>query len=846
MSVVQGSKFYRRLGMLPDKNGDYHEDVYMKIRISIFILCLVLALCITSIAESKTDVNPSQKTNLSINGLSIKDLLVANHVNYTDLSPTDIADAMDVSRYNSTDLNETDLCDLINLKQTDTDYLAMKFEPEVILLEQEAEKKLNRTVLPPELRSLPPQEFSLLDHFIYVPSEWDQTGHCKDHCGNCWSWASTGALELDMAYKKDIKDRLSVQYFVSNYHNGTGIFACCGGSPAWFAEFYTNKKMAIPWSNANASFLDGCSHCGESTKVPAGSIATVPNYPLESVTALVVPTRLADGVMDNQTAINNIKGVLQSNRAVIFNYALDDRGPFMKFWNSKPEDAIWTPGMGTSYTNGLDPGSHTVLCLGYNDTDPKNRYWIVLNSWGAPGNRPHGIFRLSMDLNYSYVYQEGINGYSWYTFDVKYPKSQEVVMAGEPLLDARPAPIVLICGNLWDGKANVLLGPTEILVKDGKVAEMDKNVTKPAGTKVYDLSDQTVMPGFIDCHVHVTYFPENFALMFTDSQSMTLLHALEPLRTLLMNGFTTVRDEGTETKWNFVTVDMKHAIDKGLIVGPRMFVGPHIISSTGGHGDKSGMVSPEMYNALKSTAVADGPDEIQKVVREEVRGGADWIKFAATGGFASPTSNPGKATYTQDEMNILVATAHDLGVPVSAHAYGDEGVKRAVIAGVDSIEHANMASLEALKMMEENGIFLVPTQYALQSDADNVNNSSYWMSLPPWEYQKMKMYAPAIKAAQKNLAASKVKMAFGTDAGLFPIKDNWKEFPTLVRNGISPLRALKAATSTAAELLKRPDLGTLAVGQTADIIAIPGDPFQDINLTGKVDFVMKAGTVYKE
>jgi tryptophan 2-monooxygenase len=639
-----------------------------------------------------------------------------------------------------------------------------------------------------------------------------------------------------MAYNRGIVDRLSVQYFVSNYHNGTGIFACCGGSPAWFAEFYTNKKMAIPWSNANASFSDGCTHCGQSTNVLAQSITTVPNYPLESVTALIVPTRLTDDGTDNMTAIENIKGVLHSNKAVILNYALDDWGPFMNFWDSHSEEDIWTPKMGTSYTNGLDPGSHTVLCLGYNDTDPKNRYWIVLNSWGAPENRPHGLFHLSMDLNYSYVYQEGINGYSWYAFDVKYPKS---------LRDEKSEPIVLICGNLWDGKTDGLLGPAEILVKDGIVAEMGKNVTRPADAMVYDLSNQTVMPGFIDCHVHLTYFPENFALMFTESQSMTLLHALEPLKILLMNGFTTVRDLGTETKWNFVTVDMKHAIDKGLIVGPRMIVGPHIISSTGGHGDKSGMVSPELYNALRSTAVADGPDEIQMVVREEVRGGADWIKFAATGGFASPTSDPGKATYTQDEMNILVATAHDLGVPVCAHDYGDEGVKRAVIAGVDSIEHGNMASLEALKMIEEREIFLVPTQYALQSDADNINNSSYWMSMPPWEYQKMKIYAPSIKASQKNLAASKVKIAFGTDAGLFPTKDNWKEFPTMVQNGISPLRALKAATSTAAELLRKPELGTLAVGQAADIIAMPGDPFQDINVTGKVDFVMKAGIVYK-
>ena len=393
----------------------------MKIGISIALLFLALLLCIPATVVSRADTIQNHDTNLSLDDLNILDLLEANHVDYADLSPTDIADAMDLSRYNLADINETDLGDLIDLSQEDTDYLIMKLEPQIMLLEQEAEMKLNRTQLSPEARSPPPREFSLLNNFTYVPSEWDQTGQCEDHCGNCWSWASTGALQLDMAVRMGNKDRLSVQYFVSNYHNGTGIFACCGGSPAWFAEFYSDKKMAIPWSNANASFSDGCTHCGESTKVPAESIATVPNYTMESVTALVVPTHLSDGVMDNHTAINNIKGILFSNKAVILNYALDDWGPFMKFWNTEPEDSIWTPKMAASYANGLDPGSHTVLCLGYNDTDPKNRYWIALNSWGAPCNRTHGLFRLSMDLNYSYVYQEGINGFSWYAFEVKYP-----------------------------------------------------------------------------------------------------------------------------------------------------------------------------------------------------------------------------------------------------------------------------------------------------------------------------------------------------------------------------------------------------------------------------------------
>jgi len=384
-------------------------------------LSIAFTLCITSIDVSDSAGFLSEKTGLSIDSLHIQDLLIANQVNYTDLSPEDIAHAMDLSRYNITDLLENASICLVDLNQTDANYLVMKLEPEVMLLEQQAEKKLSRTVMPPET-SLPPQEYSHLDHFTYVPSLWDQTGNCTDHCGNCWSWACTGALEIDMAYRNNISEMLSVQYFVSNYHNGTGIFACCGGYPAWFADFYTSTKVAVPWSNANAGFMDGCTHCGESTSVPAKSMAMVPNYSIEKVTALVVPTHHDDGVMDNETAIRNIKGVLQTHRAVIFNYALDNWAPFMEFWKSEPQEAIWMPRMGSSYTDGTDNGAHTVLCLGYNDTDPSNRYWILLNSWGAPNNRPNGLFRLSMDLNYSVVYKEGINGYNWYAFDVKYPK----------------------------------------------------------------------------------------------------------------------------------------------------------------------------------------------------------------------------------------------------------------------------------------------------------------------------------------------------------------------------------------------------------------------------------------
>jgi imidazolonepropionase-like amidohydrolase len=407
-------------------------------------------------------------------------------------------------------------------------------------------------------------------------------------------------------------------------------------------------------------------------------------------------------------------------------------------------------------------------------------------------------------------------------------------------------PIVLLCGNLWDGQADRSLGPMEILVRDGKIAEMGEKVSRPAGGKVVDLSDQTVVPGFIDCHVHMTFSPENMAVVLTDSQAMAFLHSFEHLNEVLMNGFTTVRDVGTMPNWEFVNIDLKNAINQGKIVGPRMIVAPHIISSTGGHGDYNGMMAFVLREALNSYTIADGPAEVQKVVREEIKSGADWVKCADTGGFDSPTSDPGKCTYTQEEMNALVKTSHDQGRPVCVHAYGDEGVKRAVIAGADSIEHGSMVSVDVLKMMETNGTYIVPTQYTFVEAFENINNTTYWSTRTPWEYQKTVKYMPVVLNCQKNLAKSNVKIAFGTDVGTFAYRDSWKEFPTMVKNGISPLRALKAATSVAAEMLGRPDLGTLAVGKTADIIAMPDDPFEEINATGNVSFVMKEGKIYKK
>lgn len=413
-----------------------------------------------------------------------------------------------------------------------------------------------------------------------------------------------------------------------------------------------------------------------------------------------------------------------------------------------------------------------------------------------------------------------------------------------PILDSSQTPTVLVCGNVWDGQADAPLGPMEILVQKGKIAEMGKKVSRPAGAQVINLVNEMVTPGFIDCHAHLTFDPTNFMGMMSETASQAFVRSLPNTKQVLLNGFTTVCDLATAPQWGFLTIDLKNAINKGLIVGPRMIVAPHAISCTGGHGDFTGVYTPDVWNAMKSYVIADGPDAIQTAVRTEAKGGADWIKVTGTGGFMSPNDDPADPTYIQEEMNILVKTAHDMGKPVAVHAYGDEGIRRAVIAGVDVIEHGNMASPETLKMMEKNGTFMVPTQLALEDGIDNINNSAYWAHQSASYYEKTVKYAPTILASAKNLGNSNVKIAFGTDVGSLPFDQVWKEFPIMVKNGITPLRTLKAATSMAAELLRRPDIGTLAVGKTADIIAMPGNPFQDINVTGKVDFVMKDGKVY--
>jgi imidazolonepropionase-like amidohydrolase len=408
-------------------------------------------------------------------------------------------------------------------------------------------------------------------------------------------------------------------------------------------------------------------------------------------------------------------------------------------------------------------------------------------------------------------------------------------------------PATLITGaTVWDG-ISAQAAPRQVLVVDGRIQRVADTLEAPPETRVVDLAGHTLTPGFIDCHTHVTLAPPVGLLMALDSSTAKTLKSLPVLRALLMNGFTTVRDLGCGDT-DYPTIDLRNAIAAGLVVGPRMLVAPHMISARGGHGDFSGMVADEYQDPCRplELAAADGSDEIRTRVRQQIRAGADWIKFGATGGFASPSDDPGHATYSQEEMDVLVATATDLEIPVTPHSYGDEGIQRAVRAGVRSIEHGNLASPATLRMMQDAGVFMVPTQYVILSKAHHGEDDPNWTALPEHARHKFLRYRGALLDAAECLAASDVRIAFGTDAGMFPHHDNWREFPMMVSTGITELRALRAATSEAAELLGLDDLGVIAEGKIADLIAMPGDPFADINVTGQVDFVMKEGVIYQD
>jgi imidazolonepropionase-like amidohydrolase len=397
--------------------------------------------------------------------------------------------------------------------------------------------------------------------------------------------------------------------------------------------------------------------------------------------------------------------------------------------------------------------------------------------------------------------------------------------------------IVLECGNVFDGNSERLTGPAEILVEHKRIKAIGRSVHRPADAEVIDLSDHTVSPGFIDCHVHLTMDAGALAKQTLESTASKALAGLHLAREYMRYGFTTLRDLGSmDPEWP--TVDLRNALDAGLVDGPRLIVAAHILSAGAGHGDLRGFYAPRW--ALPVSAIADDSGSIRALVRREHSYGSDWIKTANTGGYFSAGDDPARVTWFDEEMEVLTSTAHQLGMPVAVHTGAADGCKQAIRCGARSIEHVYLIDDGGLAMAEREGTFVVPTMQMTQEDLQSLRAGT----LPAQAVWKFRRDSEKILASQQLIARSNVKIAYGTDCGMFPFSHGILEFQAMVNAGVSAVRALKAATSVAAELLDRDDIGVLAPGKLADIVAMPGDPIADIRVTAKVDFVMKDGVVY--
>ena len=396
---------------------------------------------------------------------------------------------------------------------------------------------------------------------------------------------------------------------------------------------------------------------------------------------------------------------------------------------------------------------------------------------------------------------------------------------------------VVVCGAVFDGVSAELAGRTELRVHDGVIAEMGPSVSR-SDAEVIDLSDRTVSPGFIDTHVHLTMDAGALAMQTLGSTATKVLTGLSLANEYLRLGFTTLRDLGCMDP-EFPTVDLRNAIDRGLVTGPRLVVAAHILSSTGGHGDLSGFY-PSRWD-LPVSAVADSIGEIRRLVRREHAHGSDWVKTVNAGGYFSVGDDPARTSWLDEELAALCATAAQLGMPVAVHTGAADACKQAIRAGVRSLEHAYLIDEEGAEMATAAGVFVVPTMQMTQEDLAMLHAGT----LPEQAVWKFSRDSEQILESQRVIAASDVKVAYGTDCGMFPFSHGILEFQAMVDAGLTPLRALRAGTSVAAELLGRDDLGVLRAGASADLVAMPGNPLADIAVTADVDFVMRGGTVVR-
>jgi len=412
---------------------------------------------------------------------------------------------------------------------------------------------------------------------------------------------------------------------------------------------------------------------------------------------------------------------------------------------------------------------------------------------------------------------------------------------------AQESPVVIRAARMFDGKADRVTTPGAVLVLGGKIQAVGAAVTVPAGAQVIDLGDATLLPGFMDAHVHLSGQPSNDQRQdriegLARSAPESALNAIPYARATLRAGFTTVRDLGSG---DFISLGMRNAVRRGTIEGPRMLIVNKSLGTLGGHCDPSNGVRPNLFGPEPAwqQGIASGPDEFRSAVRYMIKYGADLIKVCATGGVLSANDDVDSPQLTQEELNALVDETHAKRKKAAAHAHGNEGARRAVLAGIDSIEHGSFLEDPTLELMRQKGTFYVPTLLAGESIIQSLEKGRY---MDPRNVAKARAAHARVSQTFQNAVKKGVRIAFGTDAGVFAHGINAGEFGLMVRNGMTAINALKAATSVDAELFGLQDqLGSLENGKLADVIAVPGDPTADIRATEKVFFVMKEGVIFR-
>ena len=420
------------------------------------------------------------------------------------------------------------------------------------------------------------------------------------------------------------------------------------------------------------------------------------------------------------------------------------------------------------------------------------------------------------------------------------------VAMGALAMAAAPAlakDVVIHAGTLIDGASATPRSRVSILIHDDRITEVRDGFVQPAkGAELIDLSGQTVLPGFIECHDHISSSGDRRPLnRFTQTEGDAVIAAVANARREIELGFTTVRDLGSGA---LAAPAVIRAIEAKQIVGPRYWTALQALGPTGGHSDRLNGLSPAISIDGRDAAIIDGPEDAVIKVREHRRDGATVIKIMPSGGVGSIGDDPTHMTMTDAEMKAAIDTAHALGLKVAAHAHGKQAIDHAILAGVDSIEHGTYSDDESYRLMKEHGTFLVPT--LLVADAIYQTAVKTPDRLPPTVAEKAIALTPTMMGNAGRAYRAGVKIAFGTDQGATSDRNKAEEFALLVKAGLTPMDAIFAATRNAAELIGTPqDIGSIQKGRYADIVAVKGNPLSDITILQHVDFVMKGGETLK-